>query len=184
LPDERSSETRTWGILARKLVYDSDWVRMHRVDVRFPDGTIGREIHLVDYLYEAAGVVPLGDDGRILLIDHYRFQTGTRGWEIPAGKIESNESPAEAVRRELREETGHQARELVELGRYHPSNGSSNQVFHVFAARGVEQVGDVEDTTEVSGLQWFTPDQVRAMVSRNEILDGLSLTGLLWHFLQ
>jgi 8-oxo-dGDP phosphatase len=157
---------------------------MQRVDLRFPDGTIARELHLVDYLYEAAGVVPVGDDGRILLIDHYRFQTETRGWEIPAGKMESGETPVEAVRRELREETGHRAAEIIELGRYHPSNGSSNQVFHVFVARAVVRAGEIEDTTEVSGLQWFMPDQVRRMISRDEILDGLSLTGLLWYFLK
>lgn len=168
-----------WQVLERRLVYDSDWIRMHRVDLKYPDGSIGREIHFVDYLYQAAGLVPVGDDGRILLVDHYRFQTDTRGWEIPAGKIEAGESPAEAARRELREETGHVAREVTGLGKFHPSNGSSNQVFHIFAAHGVERIGEIEDTNEVSGLMWFSKDQVRELISRNEILDGLSLTGLL-----
>lgn len=171
----------SWKVLARHTVYDSDWIRMQRVDLRLPDGSIAREIHLVDYLYEAAGVIPVRDDGGILLIDHYRFQTDTRGWEIPAGKIEMDESPVDAAQRELREETGHRAREMVELGRYHPSNGSSNQVFHIFAGRGVERIGEIEDTNEVLGMEWFTPDQVRALIRGNKILDGLSLTGLLWY---
>ncbi len=173
---------RPWKILTRRTVYDSDWIRMQQVDLRLPDGSIAREIHLVDYLYQAAGVIPVRDDGDILLIDHYRFQTATRGWEIPAGKIETGESAVDAAQRELREETGHVAREMVEFGRYHPSNGSSNQVFHIFAARGVERAGEIEDTNEVMGAKWFAPDQVRALIARNEILDGLSLTGLLWYF--
>jgi hypothetical protein len=70
---------------------------------------------------------------------------------------------------------------MVMLGRYHPSNGSSNQVFHLFAGRGVTRTGEVEDTNEVLGLCWFTVAQVREMLAHNEILDGLSLTGLLWY---
>jgi 8-oxo-dGDP phosphatase len=171
-----------WQILKRRTIYDSDWMRLQLVDLRLPDGTVAREIHMVDYPHQAAGVVPVRADGQILLIDHYRFQTETRGWEIPAGRIETGEEPVEAVARELREETGHQAHEFVALGRYHPSNGSSNQVFHIFAARGVEQTGAVEDTNEVLGWQWFPPMQVRELIARNAILDGLSLTGLLWYF--
>ncbi len=174
--------TKPWQVLGRKLVYDSDWIRMQQVDLKLPDGTVAREIHLVDYVRQAAGVVPVREDGQILLIDHYRFQTDTRGWEIPAGGMEPGESAAQAVSRELREETGHQAHEFVELGRYHPSNGSSNQVFHIFAAHGVERAGEIEDTNEVLGLRWFTREQVQALIAQNHILDGLSLTGLLWFF--
>lgn len=180
----RGERIRTLHVLSRRIVYDSEWIRMQLVDLRLPDGSVSRDIHLVDYLYQAAGVIPVRDDGQMLLVDHYRFQTDTRGWEIPAGKIESEETALDAAQRELREETGHRAREIIELGQYHPSNGSSNQVFHIFAARGVERVGQIEDTNEISGLMWFTPDQVRGMIKRNEIKDGLSLTGLLWYFSQ
>jgi 8-oxo-dGTP pyrophosphatase MutT (NUDIX family) len=116
----------------------------------------------------------------VLLIDHYRFQTDTRGWEIPAGKIDRGETAAQAIARELMEETGHHAASFKRLGQYFPSNGSSNQVFHIFVARGVARVGAIEDTNEVLGLRWFTPREVRDLIARNEITDGLSLTGLLW----
>lgn len=173
--------SKPWDVLQKRTVYDSDWVSMRQVDIRLPDGSIIRDIHMVDYPQPAAGVVPIGPDGRILLIDHYRFQTDTRGWEIPAGRVEPDESPAAAVARELREETGHTAGEIVALGRYHPANGSSNLTFFMFVARGVRRTGEVEDTNEVLGLQWFSPGEVRDMIARNEILDGLSLTGLLWY---
>ena len=169
-------------MLQRRTVYGSDWVSMQQVDIRLPDGSIIRDIHMVDYPRPAAGVVPVGPDGRILLIDHYRFQTDTRGWEIPAGRVEPSESPAEAASRELREETGHAAGELAALGRYHPANGSSNLAFFMFVARGVTRTGEIEDTNEVLGLRWFAPGEVRALLARNEILDGMSVTGLLWYF--
>ena len=173
---------RPWQVLARRKVYESGWIDIQHLDIRLPDGTIMRDIHMVDYRFQAASVIPIGDDGRILLIDHYRVFTDTRGWEAPAGKIDPGESPEQTAARELMEETGHLAASLKKLGQYHPSNGSSNQTFHVFVAHGITRVSDIQDTNEVIGLKWFTPQEVRGMIARNEILDGLSLTGLSWAF--
>lgn len=172
---------KPWHVLSRRVVYDGKgWIDMQQVDVRLPDSSILRDIHFLDYKHPASGVVPIGADGRILLIDHYRFQTDTRGWELPAGKIDAGENAEEAAVRELREETGHVAASLKYLGKYHPTNGSSNQTFNIFVAQGVTRTGDIEDTNEVMGLKWFSPDEVRGMIARNEIMDGLSLTALCW----
>lgn len=171
---------RPWQVVARRTAYDSDWIGIQLVDIRLPDGSLLRDIHLVDYKHAAAAVVPVGQDGRILLIEHYRFQTDTRGWEVPAGKIDEGETPEQAAARELLEETGHHGDWFKHLGHYHPSNGSSNQVFQVYVARGVRQVTEIQDTNEVIGLRWFSADQVRGLIERNEILDGLSLTSLCW----
>jgi 8-oxo-dGTP pyrophosphatase MutT (NUDIX family) len=178
------ADSKPWQILARRVIYDSDWLALQRVDLRLPDGQMLRDIHFVDYKHAAVAVVPIGRDGRILMIDHYRFQTDTRGWEIPAGKIDDGETPQQALARELQEESGHRAASVKYLGRYHPSNGSSNQLFHVFVARDVTRVGAIEDTNEVLGLRWFSPQEVRALIARNEVLDGLSLTALLWAIAQ
>jgi 8-oxo-dGTP pyrophosphatase MutT (NUDIX family) len=171
---------KPWKILARRFVYDSDWIAMQQVDLRLPDGETLRDIHFVDYKHPAAGVVPIRDDGHILMIDHYRFQTDTRGWEIPAGKIDAGETAEQAAVRELREETGHRAASFKLIGKYHPTNGSSNQTFNIFIARPVLRSGEIEDTNEVMGLKWFSREDVKTMIARNEILDGLSLTGLCW----
>ncbi len=171
---------KLWQILARRVVYDSDWIGMQQVDILLRDGETLRDIHFVDYKHPASGVVPVRDDGCILMIDHYRFQTDTRGWEIPAGKIDAGETPERAAVRELREETGHRAASFKFVGKYHPTNGSSNQTFHIFIARGVMPSREIEDTNEVMGLKWFSRDEVKAMIERNEILDGLSLTALCW----
>ncbi len=173
--------SKHWQVLARRKVYDSHgWIDLDLVDLRLPDGEILRGVHFLDYKFQASGVVPLAADGKILLIDHYRFQTDTRGWEIPAGKIDAGETPAQAIERELMEETGHRAAALEYLGQYYPSQGSSNQTFHAFVARGVTRAGEIQDTNEVIGLRWFAPDEIRGMIARNEIRNGLTLTALGW----
>ena len=173
-------DSKPWQVLARRTIYDSEWVGLQHVDVRLPDGKIIHDMHVVTYRHHAAAVIPIRADGKILLIDHYRFQTDTRGWEVPAGRIDEGETPEQAAMREMQEESGHRAESLKYLGRYHPSNGSGDQVFHAFVAHNVERVGEIQDTNEVMGLQWFSPKQVRELILRNEILDGFTLTALCW----
>jgi 8-oxo-dGTP pyrophosphatase MutT (NUDIX family) len=177
-----SDTLRPWQVLNRVTVYESPWVRLYRDDVRLPDGSIIDGHHVVDFPRPAVCVVPVGDDGRILLIEHYRFITDTIGWEAPAGRIDEGEEMEVAAARELREETGYEAARLEYLGRYHPCNGSVNQIFHVYQGAGIRRVGELTDTNEILRVAWFTPAEVWALIDANEILDGLSLTALLWYF--
>src|SRR5580658_7978884 len=169
-----------WNELSRRLIYDSDWVRIHHLDFKLPDGKVVHNWHLIDYPRQAAGIVPVGSDGRILLIEQYRFTMDRTTWETPGGRIDEGETAPVAAARELREETGHVAESLESLGSFYPSGGSSNQVFNVFAAHNVRKIEELPDTNEVISLRWFTPSEVRGMIKRNEIVEGLSLTGLPW----
>jgi 8-oxo-dGTP pyrophosphatase MutT (NUDIX family) len=169
-----------WEVLARRTVYAGHWINVDRCAVRRPDGSVIDDFEVLDYLIGAVAILPVGDDGRVLLIDHYRFITGKRGWEVPAGGIDPGESVEAAAARELYEETGHRAASWRRLGAFHPSNGSSNQVFHVMLARGLARHADPPDTNETLGLRWFTPAEVRRLVVDNAIPDGLTLTSLGW----
>lgn len=172
----------TWDELKRDEVFRASWFAVHQSDFELADGSIGRGWHWIEYPTPAVGIVTVRDDGALLLVNQYRFTTQTRDWELPAGRVEPGEAAEAAAFRELREETGHTARTLEPLGHYHPSNGSSNQEFILFVARGVTQISAIQDTNEVDDAQWFPLDAVRGMMARNEILDGMSVTGLLWYF--
>ncbi len=169
-----------WQVLDKRALYHSPWVGLEHWSVRLPDGSLIPDHHVVIYPRQAVGVTPRDRAGNFLLIDHYRFITDSRGWEIPAGQIEEMESVAEAAARELLEETGHRSTQWRALGRYFPSNGSSNQVFHVLLAEELQEVTTVVDTNETLNRRWFSEREVRAMVVNNEIRDGFSLTALMW----
>lgn len=175
-------DPRPWQVLKRVTVYDSPWVRLHRDDVRLPDGTVIDGHHVVEIPRPAVGVVPIGADGRFRLIEHYRFITDTTGWEIPAGAIDAGEELLAAAARELREESGCAAERLEYLGRYHPNNGSSTSTFHVCIGHDAREVGPITDTNEVLRADWFDAAKVWSMLEKNEILDGLSVTALMWYF--
>jgi 8-oxo-dGTP pyrophosphatase MutT (NUDIX family) len=176
-------EKTHWEVLRRVTVYDSSWVRLHRDDVRLPDGSVIDGHHVVDIPMPAVGVVAVGDDGRILLIEHHRFITGTTGWEIPAGRFDAGDTVESAAARELLEETGHSAARFEYLGNYFPINGLCNQTFHVSVGRGLIRRSGIQDTNEVIRIGWFERREIAGMIRDGGIKDGLSVTGLLWFLL-
>jgi 8-oxo-dGTP pyrophosphatase MutT (NUDIX family) len=129
---------------------------------------------------DASGTVVVDDERGVLLLWRHRFITDTWGWEIPAGGIDKGESPAEAATRETIEETGWTPGPLRHLVSYHPTNGVSDQKFHLFLADGAKHVGDPTDPGESERVEWVPLHEVRAAAKRGEVTDGLSLTALLY----
>ncbi len=173
---------RPWQVLRRETVYDSEWVSLHRDDVRLPDGSVIDGHHVVEFPRPAVCVVPISNDGRILMVEHYRFITDTNGWELPAGRVEPDEALDLAALRELREESGAVAARLEHLGVYHPCNGSTNLTFHVYIGHSARQIGAPTDTNEIQQAAWFEQADIWRMIEANQIRDGMTLTALLWHF--
>jgi len=163
----------------RRAVYDSPWVGLDLVDVEVPDGA-RFEHHVVRLPRPAAGVVVVDPSRGVLLLWRHRFITDTWGWEVPAGGADVGETPAEAAAREVLEETGWRPGPLRALHGYHPSNGLSDQRFELFAADGATYVGAPSDPAESTSVEWVSVDEVRALVRRGEVQDGLSVTALLW----
>ena len=168
-----------WTVHGEREIYDSEWMRLVLVDVEIP-GVERFDHHVVRYPQAASGTV-VRDPGRgVLLLWRHRFITDTWGWEVPAGRIEPGETPEQAAARETLEETGWRPGPLARLGSYAPSNGSSDQMFHVFVADGATHVGDPSDIGESERVEWVSVDDVRGLIASGALTDGLSLTSLLW----
>lgn len=166
-----------------RSVYDSDWVSLSLVDVEVPDGA-RFDHHVVRLPRPAVGVVVTGagptGEASVLLLWRHRFITGSWGWEVPAGGVDPGEDLETAAAREVLEETGWEAGPLRRMHGYHPSNGLSDQRFELYAADGASYVGEPTDSSESSKVEWVPVATVRELLAGGEVVDGLSLTALLW----
>jgi 8-oxo-dGTP pyrophosphatase MutT (NUDIX family) len=168
-----------WTVHGERSIYDSDWMRLVLVDVEVP-GVHRFDHHVVRVPHAASGTVVHDPDRGVLLLWRHRFITDTWGWEIPAGRLEPGETPEQAAARETLEETGWCPGPLTRLGSYAPSNGFTDQIFHVFTADGATHVGDPADVSESERIEWLPVEEVRRLVAADRLTDGLSLTALLW----
>jgi 8-oxo-dGTP pyrophosphatase MutT (NUDIX family) len=170
-----------WTVHGERNVYDSEWVRLVLTDIEIPGGE-RFEHHVVRMPRKAAGTIVHDPERGVLLLWRHRFITDTWGWEIPAGAIEPDETPAAAAVRETIEETGWEPTGLRALTQYHPTNGLSDQTFHVFMAAGATHVGEPTDAGEAERIEWVPVPELRRLVAGGEMLDGLSLTGVCYAF--
>jgi len=119
-------------------------------------------------------VVPVTDDGRVVLIRQYRF--GVEGFtlEIPGGMCDPGESPAQAAAREMREETGHEAREIVPIGWVHPNPAIQANRCHSFLARGARPAGTREpDPNEEIEVVTARLDEIPRLIREGAITHAL-----------
>jgi 8-oxo-dGTP pyrophosphatase MutT (NUDIX family) len=168
-----------WTVHGERSLYESEWLRLALVDVEIP-GSVRFEHHVVRMPHFAAGTVVRDPERGVLLLWRHRFITDTWGWEIPAGRIEPGETPIRAAAREALEETGWSPGALRPLVRYQPTNGLSDQVFYIFVADGATYVGDPSDAGESERVEWVSIPDLRRLVQDEQMLDGLSLTAILY----
>lgn len=168
-----------WRIHGERALYESEWVRLTLVDVEVPDGE-RFEHHVVRMPNQAAGTVVYDPERGVLLLWRHRFITDTWGWEVPAGRIDPGESPAGAAAREVREETGWEPGPLRHLITYQPTNGLSDQRFHLYLAAGATPAGEPTDPGESERVEWLPVEDVRRLARDGHIADGLSLTAVLY----
>lgn len=181
MTDESEAAFRTkWTVHGESAIYTSDWVSLSLVDVELPDGT-RFDHHVVRVPHDASATIVHDAERGILAMWRHRFVTDSWGWEIPAGKVDPGETPVQAAERETLEETGWQPGPLSHLFSYHPSNGLSDQSFHVFHATEATHIGDPVDVTEAERVEWLSLDDVRRLVRAGEMGDGLSLTAVCWY---
>ena len=127
----------------------------------------------------AVAIVPILGDGRVALIRQFRYATGKTLLEIPAGTLEQGEPPLECAARELREETGFEAKELEPLLSYFMAPGYSDEVIHFFVARGLIVVGSDPEIDEEIALEVRSLEEVRRMIEENIIEDAKTIVGIL-----
>jgi ADP-ribose pyrophosphatase len=133
-------------------------------------------------------IVPFLDEDRVVLMHQYRYAVNARLWELPAGTLEgreqraqmiAQETPEQCARRELREETGYEAAQWEKAGECYALPGMSEELMHIFFARGLTMHEQSLDAGEViEEIRAFRLVELREMIARGEIRDAKTLVGL------
>jgi 8-oxo-dGTP pyrophosphatase MutT (NUDIX family) len=163
----------------RRLDYRNRFMEVHHTHADF--GGFEKDYFVVT-LGPRCGVVAL-NEGRILLARQYRFLIDGWSWEIPGGRVDEGESPEQAAVRECIEETGVRCEDLKPLVVYYPGLDNFDNRTTLFCSERTEVAAPfVPDDSEVVEIRWLPPGECLDMVFRGEILDALTVAGLLaWH---
>ncbi|MBQ3466175.1 MAG: NUDIX hydrolase [Firmicutes bacterium] len=164
-------------LIESERLYEGAILNLRRDKVTASSGTAYREI--VEH-NGAVAIVALTEDNNIVMERQYRYACGRAILEIPAGKIDKGETdPVAAAVRELREETGYTASEIIHLGDCNPSCAYSEEVIHLYLMRGLTKGERELDDDEVIELIEMPFDEVYEMGVRGEIVDSKTLAALL-----
>jgi len=159
-------------------VYDGRLLQVYRDSVRLPNGhTSGRE-----WIKHpgAAVVIPYLGKGRILLVRQYRYPVRRVMLELPAGKMDPGESPADTVRRELAEETGFIPQKVTEVALIHTCVGYSDERLFLYWADELQRCAAQPDEDETIEIAPTDIDVAMELLRCGEITDAKTLIGLFW----
>ncbi len=126
-------------------------------------------------------VVPVLDDGRLILERQYRYTVDKYLYEFPAGHIEKGESPAKAIARELEEESGYRPKKVNLMFKAYPVPGSKTELGHYFVGTGLVKTKIHLERDELITISKVTVKRALEMVRTNEIRDLKSIASLLFY---
>jgi ADP-ribose pyrophosphatase len=164
--------------ISSEVIASGGMLTVRRDQVRLPTGGTSQREFVIHP--GAVIVIPLLDNGNLILERQFRYPLNRVFIELPAGKIDSGEDILLTAQRELLEETGYTAKDWVYLSQQHPCIGYSNEVIYTFLARGLTAGEHRRDEDESLQLFEASLDDCLAMIQRGEITDGKTIITLLW----
>jgi ADP-ribose pyrophosphatase len=174
---------RDVGKVSSTRRYTGRVISLDEDEVRFPDGSIG-SLEMVRHPGASAIVPLLGEpdeaDPELVLIRQYRYAAEGYLYEIPAGRLDEGETPAECAARELMEETGYRAREVQPLFTMFTTPGFTDEKIHLFLAVGLEPGAHQREADEFMEIVPTRLSRALSMIERGEIQDAKTALALLY----
>ena len=164
--------------LESEQVYKGHFLDVRRDSVRLPNGDTAQREYIIHP--GAVVVVPLLDDGRLVVERQYRYPLSRVMLEFPAGKLEAGEPPLACAIRELAEETGYRAAQWARAGILHNAIAYSNEGIEIWFARGLRSGPRGLDDGEFLDVEIASAEALQAQAQAGTLTDAKTLIGLLW----
>ena len=163
--------------LSQELVFDGNLLKLYRDQVELSNG----KKSMREWINHpgAAAIIPLLSNGETLLVRQFRYPLGRETLEIPAGKIDSGESPLACAVRELREETGLFAGEFIKIGSLLTTPGFTNEEIHLFLSKNSSRGSADTDEDEFINTIVLPIDKVFQMMMEGQIKDAKTIVAFL-----
>lgn len=158
--------------LKKNLIYSGKILSLYSDDVICPNGNVSKR----EIVRHNGGVCVLAIvDDCVILEKQYRYAYDEILYELPAGKLEKDENPYDAGLRELEEETGYKAIELIDYGVMYPTCGYSNEKIYLYVAKDIIKTKRHLDEDEVIDLEYIKIDKVIEMINNGTIKDAKTI---------
>ena len=164
--------------LTSEVLFKGRFLQGRRDTVRLPDGATGVREYIVHP--GAVVVVALHDDGQVVVERQFRYPVGEVITEFPAGKLDPGEAPLLCGKRELLEETGYTARQWAYAGRMHLAIGYSDEIIHIYFARGLVAGERDLDEGEFLDVDRMSVADVMDAIRHGRITDAKTLACSNW----
>lgn len=166
-------------VIERTLIHEGTVVNYYQDRMLLTNGN-EETWDYVEHKSNAAAIVPVTKEGKILLVNQYRPAAGRFTWEIPAGKKDPGEDGMSCAVREFKEETGYEAREYKKLFTYMGLIAYCSERVEVFKACDVEKTGEQHlDPSEDINIREFELSELMDMIREGKIEDGKTIAALL-----
>lgn len=164
---------RRWKKLNETTLFKNNWWRYKKDEFVLPDGAKG-EYHYVS-TNGASMILPVRDNGRIILVNQYRYLNEKESLEFPCGGVKDGQSYEETAKHELEEETGFTSSTIEYAGNFNPYNGVTNEICRIYVAHDLTPVDALPDKTEEFEKYALSSEEIDEKISAGEIWDGMTI---------
>lgn len=164
---------KSWKKIRQAFELKNPWWTYRKDDVELPSGKIG-EYHFV-HVNGSSMVIPLMEDGRIIMVNQYRYLAQKESLEFPCGSVKDDATYEETARHELAEETGFESEDLSFVAAFNPYNGVTDEMCRVYIAKNLKPIDAKPDDTEEFEQVLVTTNELEKKIQSGEIWDGMTL---------
>ena len=167
-------------VIEEKIIYEGKILSLKQNKVELENGKITSR----DIIHHngAVCVLAITDENEVLMVKQFRLPFNDELLELPAGKLEINENPLDAAKRELEEETGYRSDDIKQIGKMYPTCGYSDEIIYLYFAKNLIKTVVNPDEDEFLSLKKIKYDKLMEMIKNGEIPDAKTqLTALLYN---